>query len=275
MTVPVKRPAPTIAAAPPVSQVSTQRVSFASVQPVTANRIVLYGTGGIGKTTLALKLPGKTAFIEPDASLGQLEKVSPGLTKNVAIVPANSWAEARAALQASGWDGVNNIVIDTLTELQKLCTSYVLATVPKEKGGRAMSLADYGYGKGYGHLFGHFLHLLADLEAHYKAGRTIVLICHEVSATVPNPSGEEYIRWEPDLFQTKSESLRAKVKNWADFVLFLSYDIAVKDGRASGCGTRTLYMDERPYFMAKSRGAHESIEIPDADYNPWPTVLGQ
>jgi hypothetical protein len=261
--------------APPTSQVSINTVSFGTIKPSAGSRICLYGTGGIGKTSLALKLEGRTAFFDCDGSLPQLEKSNPGLTKDVASVSFSTWQDIRAALRYDGWDSIQNIVIDTATELQKLCTAHVLKTIPKEKGGTASSILDYGYGKGYRHLFDQFLLLLADLDAHYRAGRSVVLICHEVSAKVPNPGGEEYIRWEPDLFQTANESIRAKVKNWADFVLFLSYDIAVKDGRASGAGTRTLYTDEQPYFMAKSRGAHEQIVITDADCNPWPKIFGQ
>ena len=265
-------PIPSKLPTPPVSQQSTRRVSFESVKPVSANRIVIYGTGGIGKTTLALKLPGRTAFIDADASLGKLEDASAGLTRAVARVPVSSWQDARNALSASGWDGIDNIVVDTATELQKLLTKHVIENVPKEKGGKATGILDYGFGKGYRHLFDHFLYLLSDLDAHYRAGRTVVLVCHETPSKVPNPAGEEYIRWEPDLLKTANESIRDRVKSWADYVLFLSYDIAVKDGKAAGCGTRTLYTDELPYFMAKSRGYHGSIAIPDNEFNPWPVL---
>ena len=35
---------------------------------------------------------------------------------------------------------------------------------------------------------------LADLDRHCRAGRHVVLICHDCTSTVPNPAGEDWLR---------------------------------------------------------------------------------
>jgi len=60
-------------------------------------------------------------------------------------------------------------------------------------------LEDYGFGKGCQHVYETFLPLLSDLDQHVRAGRNVALILHDCTATVPNPKGEDYIRWEPRL----------------------------------------------------------------------------
>jgi len=47
-------------------------VKFGQVGGASGHRIVLYGPGGIGKTTLAAGLPGPVAFIDLDESLPRL-----------------------------------------------------------------------------------------------------------------------------------------------------------------------------------------------------------
>ncbi len=263
MTIPAKKASTPAPAPPPLA-----RVAFEKITRSTVNRIVLYGTGGIGKTSLTLKLPGRTAYLDRDNSLGKLE-IDP---ERHFRIPCTGWKDARASLAASGWDQINNIVCDSASELEKDCLAYILATVKAEKNTVAKSIEDYGWGKGYRYFYETFLLLLADLDRHFRQGRNVILVCHEVAAKVPNPQGEDWIRYEPDLYQSDKVSVRAKVKNWADQVLFLGYDVSVKDGIGQGSGTRTLYTAERPHCMAKSRTCQETIVIEDINFDPWPAI---
>jgi hypothetical protein len=45
--------------------------------------------------------------------------------------------------------------------------------------------------------------------------------------------------------------------------------MTVKDGKAKGQGTRTLYSQERPTYWAKSRTLRESIDIVEGDPAVW------
>jgi energy-coupling factor transporter ATP-binding protein EcfA2 len=249
------------ASATPQAPATAQRTTVAFGRPKsdTGHRVLLYGPGGIGKTTLAAALPGPVAFFDLDESLGRL-----GI--DAQTVEAAAWADVRAALAADGWDGVRSIVIDTATKAEEMAVEHTLANTLQD-GKRSSSVEGYGYGKGYGYVFDTFLPLLADLDRHARAGRNVVLICHDCTSTVPNPAGEDWLRYEPRLQSPNSgkASIRLRVREWADHVLFVGYDVAVgKDGKGRGAGTRTLYRAELPHCMAKSRTGADPIPL-DAD----------
>lgn len=274
MTKPPMRP-PTRGVPPPPATPNRAAVQFGKITTGAGHRIVLYGPGGIGKTTLATNLPGPVAFIDLDDSLPRLASQlsdAPMLVSGV-----DTWARLREVLQADGWDGVKSIVIDTGTRAEEMAIAHTLATVPHEKGHLCARLEDFGYGKGFQHVYDTFLPLLADLDRHSRAGRNVVIICHDCTSTVPNPAGEDWLRYEPRLQSPNSgkASIRLRVREWADHVLFLGYDVDVgKDGKGRGAGTRTIYPCELPHCMAKSRTTSTPIPmIRDTETEFWTNLL--
>lgn len=262
---------------PPVSQQNTTQIAFAKVPERKGHKLVLFGTGGIGKTSLAHSLPGVSATIDADESLAILQgQLKARGIKLPHIVPATNWRELRAALQASGWSGVQNVILDTTTKAEEWATAFTCQNVPNDKGKRVSGVEDYGFGKGFQYVYDTFLNVLGDLDKHVREGRNVVLIAHECTANVPNPTGEDYLRYEPRLQSPNSgkASIRHRVKEWADHVLFLGYDIAVsEDGKATGQGTRTLYTAERPFCMAKSRTTSEQINVGEPQDFDWSLIL--
>ena len=77
----------------------------------------------------------------------------------------------------------------------------------------------------------------------------------DCTADVPNPVGDDFIRYEPHLQAPKSgkASIRNRLVQWSDHVLFLGYDVHSENGKGKGVGTRTIYPMERPDHIAKSR----------------------
>jgi hypothetical protein len=242
-------------AVPPPPSPQRATVQFGAITGGAGHRVVLYGPGGIGKTTLATALPAPVAVIDLDDSLPRL--ASQLEVENIKPVSnVDSWSQLRAALQSDGWDSIKSIVIDTGTRAEEMAIAHTLNTVPHEKGHLCARLEDYGYGKGSQHVYDTFLPLLADLDRHTRAGRHVAIICHDCTSTVPNPAGEDWLRYEPRLQSPNSgkASIRLRVREWADHVLFLGYDVDVgKDGKGRGAGTRTIYPIELPHCMAKSR----------------------
>lgn len=266
------RPRPRMPAPPPPPPTAAPRsaVQFQKPHTTAGHRVVLYGPGGIGKTTMAANAPGPVAFFDLDESLGRLS----GLP-DVSVAPCESWDELRGALQSEGWDGINTIVIDSATKAEEMAIAHTLEHTLQD-GKRSTSIEGYGYGKGYGYVFDTFLPLLGDLDRHARTGRNVVLICHDCTSTVPNPTGEDWLRYEPRLQSPNSgkASIRLRVREWADHVLFIGYDVAVsKDGKGSGSGTRTLYTAELPHCMAKSRTTQETIPIGPDGAEVWASVL--
>ena len=231
---------------------TTERVVFGRPPANTGERVTIYGPGGIGKTALAAAAPAP-AFIDLDGSLGKLARVG-AVAADVMVAPVTTWADLRSTLNAAeGWEGVKSIVIDTMTKAEELATQHVLDTIPAERDRKAERIEDYGYGKGYRHLYDEMLRLLSDLERHVAAGRNVILVAHDTRARVPNPAGEDWLRYEPLLYQGDKVSIRERVRNWSDHLLYVGYDIAVTDGRARGQGSRTIYTAELPTHLAKSR----------------------
>jgi len=253
------------------------QVAFGKIANATGHRVVIYGPGGIGKTTLACHAPGPVAFFDLDDSLSRLlpQLTAAGLTDAIMPVEVSGWQDIRNSLHAPGWDAVKTIVIDSATKAEELCVAHTLATVPHEKGQRCHSIEDYGYGKGYTHVFDQFLPILADLDAHCRAGRNVVLICHDCATTCPNTMGEDWLRYEPRLQSPNSgkASIRLRVREWADHMLFYGYDVAVKDGKGVGSGTRTIYPTELPHCMAKSRTCQFQIPVDTPDGALWGQVI--
>ena len=78
-----------------------KKVAFGEISAAAGHRIVVYGTGGIGKTTLAAQLPGKTAFLDLDESLPRLKPKfeAAGILPNILpVTGVNSWAALREVL---------------------------------------------------------------------------------------------------------------------------------------------------------------------------------
>ncbi len=265
---PAPLPLPTRSPAAAASSSPAVKLSFGKPHKY-GYRVCLYGPGGVGKTTLASTLPGNTVFVDLDGSLGAL-----GL--DVSVLDVADWADLRAKLNAPGWDGVDNIVIDTATIAEEMAVAHTLKTVFKDdRGTLAKNVEDYGYGKGYTHVFDTFLALLGDLDRHSRQGRTVVLVCHDCTTTVPNPSGEDYLRYEPRLQSPASgkASVRLRVREWSDHMLFLAFDIDVnkREGKVRGGSTRSLYLSDTAFCMAKSRTASGVLPI-DETFN-WSTIL--
>ncbi len=250
-----------------------RRVAFGSIEPQ-GHRIGLFGPGGVGKTTLAATAQGPVAFIDLDDSLPILTP-SLGDLEVRRVAGLSGWQDIRDALHSGGWDDVRTIVIDSATKAEELALGWTLKNVPHEKDGVVIRrVEDYGYGKGYQHLYETFLGVLGDLDLHVRAGRHVILIMHDCTATVPNPKGEDYIRWEPRLQNPSSgkASIRLRVREWLDHLLFVGYDVECSkqhNRKAQGHGTRTIYPREMPWCMAKSRSLADQIELVQFDMTLW------
>lgn len=232
-------------------------------------RIGAYGTGGIGKTTLAARSPGRKLFIDLDESLAELRDTLDFQALQINSASPLSWADLRKTIADA--NNVDTIIIDSVTRAEEMSVAHTLQNVKNEKENFVRSIEGYGYGKGYQHVFDTFLPLLADLDVHVRQGRNVILIMHECMSTVPNPQGEDYIRYEPRLQNPSSgkASIRLRLKEWLDHLVFIGYDINVKDNRAKSSGSRTIYPLEMAHCMAKSRSLREQIIYDEGSVELW------
>lgn len=221
-------------------------------------RIVVVGTGGIGKTTLLAQIPNTLVLdIENGARSVGVKRIA-----NVTRLD-----ELRAILQSKIVESFDNIFIDSGTKAEELAVAHVLANVPNEKGQAVNTIEGYGWGKGYSHVYDTFTPLLADLDRLAERGKNVGFTAHICTSNVPNPIGDDFIRYEPRLQNGKEgkHSIRNRVVEWADHVFFIGYDVIAKDGKARGNGSRMIYTQERPTHIAKSRTLNEIVPFEHKD----------
>lgn len=267
----LKPPLPKSPSRPPMSAPPAgKKFSFGTVEPAKAMRVGIFGPGGIGKTSEACRAPGPIAIFDFDGSLPVLKPTLAGLDVRP-VDGVETWQDLRDALhEKSLWAGIRTIVIDSVTRAEQLAIAHTVATVKTDKNVPVTSVEAYGFGKGYRHVFETFLPLLADLDRHVRDGRNVVMIMHECTATVPNPDGEDYLRWEPRMQAQNNGNIRLAVKEWLDHLLCIRFDLSVNaDGKASGNGSRTIYPVESAVHMAKSRSLKDPIEYQEGSTELW------
>jgi len=276
MALPATRPMPPPPSRPPTGngekKAKRQLTPTTGVQPG-PQKTVIFGPGGVGKSSLvacAAKAGVRPLIVDVDFGTNFLD---------VARVQPETWEEVRAILQDRNLLAPYDMVaVDSGTKAEELATAWTIANVPHEKGHRVSSIEGYGFGKGYTHVFETFLQLLGDLDAVARMGKHVVLVCHDCTATVPNPAGEDWIRWEPRLQSPASGkfSIRHRVKEWCDHLLFVGFDQVVdSEGKAKGSGTRTIYPTELPTHWAKSRLLRNVIPYLDGDATLWNQLFGK
>ena len=239
-------------------------------------KVCIYGTGGIGKSELAANISQcglKVLFIDADNGSANLDVARAEGVEN--------FADARALLCSDLPLQYDVTVFDTLTKGQEWAEAWTLGNIPKinEKTGDKTyvdSIDSYGWGKGYAHLYETFLRLLGDFDALGRKGKHVITVAHECISEVPNPGGENWIRFEPRLQSPPSgkNSIRHRLKEWTDHLLFVGYDVLAKtDGKETGSGTRAIYPSELPTHWAKSRTLSSPIVYERGSCDLWNLLL--
>lgn len=227
----------------------------------TAQKVVIYGPEGIGKTTLAQKFPDPVFIDTEESSKGYVVN---RITRPDGGVAPTSWTmllEMVAAVK-NGQIPCKTLVIDSLDWSEALCISHVCEK--NQKNG----IEDFGYGKGYTYLEEEFGKLLNTLSEIVARGIHVVCTAHAAMRRVelPEETGA-YDHWELKL----EKKTAALVKEWADMVLFCNYKTIVIAGKnpmeknkAAG-GKRMMYATHTPWWDAKNR--HSLPDEMEMDYH--------
>ncbi len=254
--------------------------------------MVLYGTGGIGKTTLASLAPGaifidaedRTQHVAQEREVRVVNGIGIDGNGEFSVVQAyNDTLSVIRPVNDHIWTPGATCIIDSLTRMEDWVSEAVVAKRPTTTVNRQQvqveNIEDYGWGKGYAFLYGMMVDLLAELDALARKGVNIIVICHDSVSTISDPMARgDYQRFEPRLFRARNgnNDVRSRVKEWCDHVLFYHYDINIDGNRmASGGKTRTLYCHERPECLAKSWLAESSLMVQSAnDSTIWDKIFG-
>ena len=224
-----------------------------------AQKILLYGVEGIGKTTLAAAFPDPL-FIDTEGSTYHLDVKrtdKPINWKDLLIQVQEVW-------KAPGL--CQTLVIDTVDWAEQLCIAQVCAD-----NGKA-NIESFGYGKGYVVVAEAFRELLFNLDQVIEGGTNVVLTAHAKMRKFEEPDETgSYDRWELKL----SKNVAPLIKEWADMVLFANYKtylVTDKNGKkkAQG-GKRVMYTTHHTCWDAKNR--HGLPDELDLDFAPLAAVI--
>lgn len=215
-----------------------------------AQKIVLYGVEGIGKSTFAAQAPG-VIFIDTEDSTAHMDvrrfdKPTSWtmLKQQVAYIKANPTI-------------CKTLAIDTADWAERLAIEHIIAS--KSQNGNIKGIEDFGYGKGYVYLEEEFGRLLNDLQELVEIGINIVMTAHAEIKKVEQP--EEiggYDHWQMKL-EKKTMPL---LKEWADVLLFANYKTmvvnvdnqgAIKGKNKAQGNQRVMYTTRSPWWDAKNR----------------------
>lgn len=211
-----------------------------------AQKTVIYGPEGIGKTTLAAQFPSPV-FLDTEGGTHHLD---------VARFPApKTWEDVTKTITALATEPheFKTLVIDTADWLEKLLIEDVCRRANKT------SIEEFGYGKGYVVLAEEVTKFLASLNALLTRGMHVVLLAHCRIAKFEQPDAAgAYDRYELKL----TKQVAPLVKEWCDMLLFANYFTKVAEndsGRKRGVGgrERKLYTTHTAAWDAKNRHGFE------------------
>lgn len=212
----------------------------------TAQKVIIYGVEGIGKSTFASKFPNPV-FIDTEGSTLHMD------VKRTQRPTSWTMMLGQVAYICDHPSEYQTLVIDTADWAETLGINHICAKL------KINGIEEIGYGKGYTYLeeeFGRFLNLLQDVV---DRGVNVVLTAHAQMRKFEQPDElGAYDRWELKLEKKTS----ALVKEWADMVLFANFKTmvvnvdnqgAVKGKNKAQGGQRVMYASHHPCWDAKNR----------------------
>ena len=222
-----------------------------------APRILIHGTAGLGKTTLAASIPG-VIFIQTEDGLA-----------GVADVPHFPLAKSYDDVMSALHELVNEkhefkaLALDSLDWLEALIWQKVC------ENEKVDSIDNIAYGKGYKLavlLWQKYIDYLNQLRN--EKNMVIMQLAHTSIRTFYPPDGESYDRYEIALHKAAS----AKLQEHSDIVAFgkahqvnlvkSQGKMGKQEKRAVSSGERKLFLTEQPAWLAKNRYAmSESIDF--------------
>jgi len=211
-----------------------------------AQRIVIYGPEGIGKTTLANQFPAPV-FVDIEDSTSWM---------NVNRLTCNSWRDILDAIKFLKTEkhAFKTIVFDTADWAERFCVQHICGNASKT------SIEDFGYGKGYTYLTEEFAKMLTSLVPLIDAGMNVIFVAHCTVKKIEQPDETgSYDHYEFKCTRQTSPLL----KEWAEAVLFVNYHVIVrqndnKRSKAIGGRKRIIHTQHTAAYDAKNRS-----DLPD------------
>lgn len=220
-------------------------------------RMCIYGTHGIGKSTIGSLFPNPI-FISTEDGIDGLDVTSFPKATHV-----NDVVNSIKTLIKEEHD-FKTVVLDTVDWLVEPLVTSDVETTHDEK--------ELAYGKGQMLIAESFREILQGLDTlRRKRGMNILLIAHASIVKFESPMTESYDRYQPKL----PNRCNALLQEWVDVLAFAAFKVVIKKEDAGfnkklakgvGTGERLLHLVENPAFVAKNRYAcPDNIELSMAE----------
>ena len=215
-----------------------------------AVKTVIYGTEGVGKSTLAAQFP-EPLFIDVEGGTSQLDVRR--------IEKPATWEELIGIVRevAATPDICGTLILDTADFAEGMCIAAILKKYNQK------SIESFGYGKGYTYIGEEWQKLMDAFNACITAGINVTVIAHarQRKIELPDQSGS-FDHWEMKL----SKQVAPLLKEWADLLLFLNYKTYVvtteNNSKKAQGGKRVMYTTHNPVYDAKNRhGLPDELDL--------------
>lgn len=259
-------------------------------KPKFGKRVLIFGEGGVGKTTLATKLSGKTLFIDLEGTLYDLFDEPP--TNIKAEYPSN-WDELISLLAAPGTLEYKSVVLDSLTSLETMMWAYIATHCRKAREGYGMvefsdkalpplkdekELGGGGADSAKFAMWSRYEAAMNYLAAH---GVNVVNLCHDCEKEREDAASGTDIKHEPRLNDPRSgkNSIRKRAFEIHGEVWFIRWETVAKDDtHLTKTGKRIILgqpneerASEFDGVMSKSRRGFSVAYLDEFDIN---SILG-
>ncbi len=224
-----------------------------------APRITLYGSPGIGKSTLASKFPRPLFILTEDSELSGIQALP------IARTFTDVWNNVKGLL-ALDEIPFDTIVIDSISKLDTLIVEYILDKEVANKNGSkptTLTAACGGYGAGY--MRAESLHraLKSMFDKLKERGITVVYIAHMAHGTVKPPDNEDYSHYTIVMNHDRSRHVYIDDVDCVLFCKMQSMTSELNSGRmmVRSTGNRIIVTGGDDVFVSKNRYAMPK-EIP-------------
>lgn len=182
--------------------------------------IIMYGTEGVGKTSLALQFKKEVLCISArENGYDNLEMVGdiPDHCENTQV---ENWGELMKAIKSA--KDYSTLIIDSMSGLQQLMAQQILHDQysSNEKPEKAFASFSEGY-RVHGPFYAE--KVCNELTLLNSKGINTILIGHTKNEVVKNPSGNDYNATVIDMESWP----RAVFKKWAAAILYMTLDAEV------------------------------------------------
>ena len=204
-------------------------------------KILIYGSQGTGKSTLASLFPNPI-FIATEEGTNELD---------VTRVQLYDYKEVILAVREAGESDYETVVVDSADWFEKIIEQALEAEQFKTD-----------YGKGAVEIARRFGKLLLSLDSCINKGKTVVLIAHQEIRKAEDFRGAVWDQIRPKLSKKACE----RVMEWCDVIGHVRFEDSVRQeegdfgrtkGIASTTGRRIVVTKPHPAYLAKSR-----VELP-------------